>query len=104
MRLAFCTLILLLLGCASTPPTKTLTAVQITSDAQVRSSDHLLIVFKKRETLEVHQIVDANGDVSLPLVGKLRVGGMSLQAAAAAIESEYMPQCVGKLRVSVTRL
>jgi|SRR5687767_6872303 len=104
MRLALCTLILFLLGCASTPPTKTLTAFQSTSDSQVRSSDHLLIVIKMREALEVRQVVDANGDISIPLVGKLRVAGMSLQAAATAIESAYQPQCFGKLRISVTRL
>jgi protein involved in polysaccharide export with SLBB domain len=68
----------------------------------VRSGECLLIQFTNRPVPEMREIVDANGDISLPYYGKLRVSGLTLQEVREVILTAY--QTVERpLEVSVSR-
>ncbi len=65
-------------------------ATQSQSDA-VRTGDCLLIVCTNRQSPEIRQVVDPAGNISLPLVGKLHVAGMTLREAGESIGAAYRP-------------
>ena len=99
MRFGICTLLLLLVGCNSAPQRG------VTNEHALGPGDRLGIVITNRECPDIREVVDASGDISLPLVGKVRVGGMSLKQAAKAVESAYWPSCFREpINVSLLRL
>ena len=92
-------LLILLVGCASTPRSV------VTDEHPIRAGDRLLIVIANRECPEIREVVDASGDISMPLVGKLHVGDMTLRQASKAIEAAYLPSCVqDQIKVSLCKL
>ena len=100
MRSVISLLLILLVGCATAPK-------HVASDSPtVAPGDHLVIVVTNRECPEIREVVDASGDISLPLAGKRHVGGMTLEQAAKAIEDVYWSSgCFGeRIRISLSRL
>lgn len=99
MRIGICTLLLLLVGCASAPQRV------VTDEHTLGAGDHLRIVITNRECPEIRQVVDTSGDISMPLAGKLHVAGMTLEQAAKTIEAAYWSSgCFGeRIRVSLSR-
>ena len=59
--------------------------------ASVRAGDCLLIVCTTRQSPEIRQVVDSGGDISLPLVGKLHVAGMTMREIGEAVGKAYRP-------------
>lgn len=57
----------------------------------VRNGDCLLIVCTNRQSPEIRQVVDSAGDISLPLVGKLHVAGLTLGEVRESIGKVYRP-------------
>lgn len=57
----------------------------------VRTGDCLLLVCTNRQSPEIHQVVDSAGDISLPLVGKLRVAGRTLREVGELVGKAYRP-------------
>jgi hypothetical protein len=91
MRYCLCILLSVLLGCAST-------------QHPLVAGDRLLVTFTNRDVPVVRTTVDAAGEISLPLAGKLRIAGMTLGRAARAIETQY-PACWREpVKVSLSRL
>ncbi len=71
----------------------------------VAAGDRLLVTFSNRDVPAVTAAVDSAGDISMPLVGKLHVAGLTLEQAAHVIESAYYPQCWREpVKVSISRL
>lgn len=99
MRLGICTLLLLVIGCTSTPPRV------VTDEHPLMVGDRLVIVITNREGPDIREVVDASGNISMPFVGKLQVAGMTMQQAARAIEARYFPSCFREpIRVSLSKL
>src|SRR5262245_8528998 len=84
MNRLHCTLLCLLLlcGCVSRSPH--------TAEAQPQKlgpGDCLLLAFKGKG--EIRLVVDSAGDISLPLLAKLQVAGISMQEAQMQIQKQY---------------
>ena len=99
MRLGICTLLMLWVGCASTPQRLG------TDDLLLGSGDHLVIVITNRECPDIRGVVDSSGDISMPFVGKLHVAGLTLGQASKTIETAYFPSCFREpIKVSLSKL
>ena len=48
--------------------------------------------------------IDANGNISLPLIGDIHVAGLSPEAACERIQNEYVPHFFLRLEIHVSRL
>ena len=98
MRLAFCTLLVVLVGCTSTPQPA------VTDSPAVAPGDRLAIVITNRECPDIHEVVDASGSITMPFVGTLRVAGMTLDQVTETIEAAHWPPCFSEpIRVSLAR-
>ncbi len=64
----------------------------------------MLVRFTNRPVPEVCQVVDAAGDISLPVIGKLRVSGMTVSQVERRVEAAYVPNWPPEPQVSVTRV
>ena len=73
-------------------------------EVALRPGDRLLVQFTNRRVPEVRQVVDPVGDVSLPLLSKFHVAGMTLSQAKQAIEASYRPAWPPEPEVSVSRV
>jgi protein involved in polysaccharide export with SLBB domain len=51
--------------------------------------DCLEVLFRNVHTLEVHRLIDLEGNISLPFVEKLHVAGLTLEDAQALIHMKY---------------
>ena len=60
-------------------------------ESVVRSGDCILVRFTDRSVPEARQVVDPTGEISLPLVGKLQVVGMTLEQIRQAVLAAYRP-------------
>ena len=82
----------LLCGCTSPKP----------HVATVRPGDRLLIKFIAVPAPDIRQLVDAAGDITLPLAGKLHVGGMTLDEVRQQVEIAYRRSWPPDQKVSVS--
>jgi protein involved in polysaccharide export with SLBB domain len=57
----------------------------------VRTGDCLLIVGITRQSPDIRQVVDLAGNISLPLVGKLHVAGMTMREIGEAVGKACRP-------------
>jgi protein involved in polysaccharide export with SLBB domain len=89
-------LLMIVCGCAS--PSSRVSA----PEALLRSGECLLVQVTNRPVPEIRRIIGPAGNISLPWVGELRVAGLTLQQAGAAIVAAYHPT-FPPLEVSVLR-
>jgi polysaccharide export outer membrane protein len=99
-------LLLLLCGCASRPQHVAIPGPSLRSgDYLLVIGDRLLVVFTRGDqTGEIVQIIDPSGSISLPLVGKLHVAGMTSRQARQRIKTAYQAACwLPPLEVSISK-
>jgi hypothetical protein len=76
-------LLVLVCGCASR-------SLHVTEgDGGIRPGDCVVVELPGQSTPDIRRVVDADGDLSLPFVGTLHVGGMTLPALRQAILAAY---------------
>lgn len=98
MRLLTSSLLSLVLICGCVSPRPQVPEREVA----LRPGDRILVQFANHPGLEVRQVVDPGGDISLPFVVKLHVAGMTLQQVRDAVVAAYQP-IERPLEVSVFR-
>ncbi|HEX5220511.1 MAG TPA: polysaccharide biosynthesis/export family protein [Verrucomicrobiae bacterium] len=88
MRVAFLWLFgfLFCCGCAS-PKTQ---QRQVGAERTLAPGDCIIVDNAHRQGLETRHVIDAAGDISLSLLGKFHVAGLTLNQAEVGIEKEYV--------------
>ena len=96
-RLIFAGLLFFTLGVASA------SAQNVRADYHLGSGDQLRITFfgKHVEDLSGEYEVDGAGLVPMPLVGNLRLGGLTLAETESTIKNAYQPDYVLNPRISI---
>jgi len=100
MRISLATFIRwLALGLSALVLTSGVRAAEVTGSAKpptrkvapytLRSSDKLVVSVFQEEDLRMSALVDSKGMINLPLVGQIRVVGMTVNQAQDAIEEAY---------------
>ncbi len=79
---------------ATTIPTSVQTAppTRVTDDRKLQPGDCLLVTFHRKtlpQPSTERVIVDAAGDITLPLADKVRVSGLTVEEAHKVIEAAY---------------
>src|SRR5258708_1028173 len=86
MRIAFPALCCFLFwcGCASRTPQP------VVAERVLAPGDCVIVDNAHREGLETRHVVDAAGDISLSLLGRFHVAGLTLKQTELRIEKEYV--------------
>ncbi|MCS7049581.1 MAG: polysaccharide export protein [Verrucomicrobiae bacterium] len=102
---------LALSGCASTPssPPAEWTETAAATENRLRVGDELIIRIatggRTQQNLtpqeQVPVVVDENGEVSLPLIGRVQAAGLTPGELAERIEAHYVPRYYVRCSVSV---
>jgi protein involved in polysaccharide export with SLBB domain len=90
-------LLLLICSCASRPPEVA------APEPIVRPGDCLVVQFTSLPVPEIRQTIDSEGEITLPLIGKLRVTGMTLRQIHSVIMSAFAPRSTPHFTVSFSR-
>lgn len=73
-------------GCASPKPQPQHVVVERT----LAPGDCIIVDSAHRQGLETRHVIDAAGEITPPLVGKLHVAGLTVRQAELRIEKEYV--------------
>lgn len=95
---------------ATTIPTSVQTAppTRVTDDRKLQPGDCLLVTFHRKtlpDPITERVVIDAAGDITLPLAGKVQVSGLTVEEVEKVITSHYQSPTYGdKIRVHVLKL
>lgn len=84
------------------PPTQ-YNAPKVALASAFRPSDNVVVRLDMATGREEHiKMVDEEGNIEMPFVGKIKVGGMTVNQAQEAIRKAYVPRYYSYLTVTVT--
>lgn len=83
------------------PPTQ-YNAPEVARASAFRPSDNIVVRLDMATGREEHtKIVDEQGNIEMPFVGKIKVGGLTVNEAQEAIRKPYVPRYYSYLTVTV---